>query len=136
MKRFTKDGEVKITTQSKILDQSKYWFNSPFEDGKSTNPEEFIGTALVGCYSMYLSLLLTEERLNLESIDTKALITIARDDSGPNITEINLDVKVKCQGIDESKLKRLAATTKEKWPASRSYTGGTAKISIEAQLIK
>ena len=116
--------------------EGAYTFASRFESGAGTNPEELIGAALAGCYSMYLSLLLTEEGLNPESIDTKAKVTIASDDSGPHITEIKLDCKVKCQGLDESKLKKLAATTKEKCPVSRLYAGGTAKISAEAQLVK
>jgi osmotically inducible protein OsmC len=116
--------------------EGAYTFVSRFEGGKDTNPEELIGAAHAGCYSMYLSLLLTEVGLNPESIDTKAKVTIYGDDSGPHISEINLTCKVKCQGLDESKLKKLAATAKEKCPVSRLYAGGTAKISAEAQLIK
>ena len=116
--------------------EGTYTFGSRFENSGGTNPEELIGAAHAGCYSMYLSLLLTEAGLNPESIDTKAEVTIDSDDSGPHITEIKLDCKVKCNGLDESKLKELAATTKEKCPVSRLYAGGTAKISANAQLIK
>ena len=116
--------------------EGAYTFASRFENGGGANPEELIGAAHAGCYSMYLSLLLTEEGLNPESIDTKAEVTIDMDDSGPHITEIKLDCKVKCQGLDESKLKKLAAITKEKCPVSRLYAGGSAKISAEAHLIK
>jgi len=112
-----------------------YTFSSRFEGGKDTNPEELIGAAHAGCFSMYLSLLLTEEGLNPESIDTNASVTITQDDSGPHISEITLDCKVKCQGLDENKLRDLAATSKEKCPVSRLYAGGTAKISANAQLI-
>ena len=113
-----------------------YTFASRFEDGKETNPEELIGAAHAGCYSMYLSLLLTEEGLDPESIDTRAEVTIDSDDSGPQITEIKLECKVKCKGLNESKLKELASATKEKCPVSRLYAGGTAKISAVAELIK
>ncbi len=116
--------------------EGAYSFASRFEGGKETNPEELIGAAHAGCYSMYLSLLLTEEGLNPESINTKAEVTIDQDDSGPFIKEIKLDCKVKCNGLDEAKLKELAATTKEKCPVSRLYAGGTAKISAEAHLVK
>ena len=116
--------------------EGAYTFKSRFEGSEGTNPEELIGAAHAGCYSMYLSLLLTEEGLNPESIDTKATVTMGSDDSGPHITEIKLDCKVKCQGLDEEKLKKLAATAKEKCPVSRLYAGGTAKILAEAHLIK
>ena len=115
--------------------EGTYTFASRFENSAGTNPEELVGAAHAGCFSMYLSLLLTEEGLNPESIDTKATVTIDKDDSGPHITEIKLDCKVKCQGLDDAKLQKLAATTKEKCPVSRLYAGGTAKISATAQLI-
>lgn len=112
-----------------------YTFASRFEGGEGTNPEELIGAAHAGCYSMYLSLLLTEEGLNPESIDTTAKVTIAKDESGPHITEIALDCKVKCDGLDEDRLKKLAEITKEKCPVSRLYAGGTADISAKATLV-
>jgi osmotically inducible protein OsmC len=112
-----------------------YTFASRFENGSGTNPEELVGAAHAGCFSMYLSLLLTEEGLNPENIETAAHVTIGNDDIGPNITEIKLECKVKCEGLNESKLKELAAISKEKCPVSRLYAGGTAKISAEAQLI-
>lgn len=116
--------------------EGAYTFASRFEGGKGASPEELVGAAHAGCYSMYLSLLLTEAGLNPDSIDTTAKVTIGKDDSGPHITTIALDCKVKCDGLDESKLKELAATTREKCPVSRLYAGGTARITAEAQLVK
>lgn len=116
--------------------EGAYTFASRFESGTGTNPEELVGAAHAGCYSMYLSLLLTEAGLTPKSINTSASVTIAKDDSGPHITEIALDCKVECEGLDEAKLKELAATTKEKCPISRLYAGGTAKITASATLVK
>ncbi len=116
--------------------EGAYTFSSRFEGGKGTNPEELIGAAHAGCFSMYLSLLLTEAGLSPESIDTNAKVTIDMDDSGPHITEIKLDCKVKCSGLEDGKLQQLAATSKEKCPVSRLYAGGTAKISADTQLVK
>lgn len=116
--------------------EGAYTFASRFEGGEGATPEELVGAAHAGCYSMYLSLMLTEAGLNPESIDTTAKVTIGKDDSGPHITTIALDCKVKCDGLDENKLKELAATTKEKCPVSRLYAGGTATITAQAQLIK
>jgi len=112
-----------------------YTFVSRFEGGEGTNPEELIGAAQAGCYSMYLSLLLTEEGLNPQCIDTSAQVTIDKDESGPHITEITLTCKVKCDGLSDRKLKELAATTTEKCPVSRLYSGGTATITANAELI-
>ncbi|HQV53537.1 MAG TPA: OsmC family peroxiredoxin [Flavobacteriales bacterium] len=115
--------------------EGAYTFASRFESGMGTNPEELVGAAHAGCFSMYLSLLLTGEGLNPASIDTTAQVTIANDDSGPHITTITLQCNVKCDGLDEAKLKELAATTKEKCPISRLYAGGTAKITVETELL-
>ena len=70
--------------------EGAYTFASRFESGMGTNPEELVGAAHAGCFSMYLSLLLTGEGLNPASIDTTAQVTIANDDSGPHITTITL----------------------------------------------
>ncbi|HBE43183.1 MAG TPA: peroxiredoxin [Bacteroidales bacterium] len=115
--------------------EGAYTFASRFENGRGTNPEELVGAAVAGCFSMYLSLLITEEGLTPENIDTMAEVTMDRDDIGPNITEITLDCKVKCSGLDEDKLKKLAAVSKERCPVSRLYAGGTARISVDAQLV-
>lgn len=112
-----------------------YNFASRFEDGQDTNPEELIGAAHAGCYSMYLSLLLTEEGLNPESINTTAKVAIDKDESGPLITQVALQCKVKCEGIDEIRLKALASIAKEKCPVSRLYAGGSARIVVSAELI-
>lgn len=116
--------------------EGKYSYSSRFEGGKETNPEELIGAAHAGCYSMYLSLMLTEGGFDPSCIDTTAEVTIAKDDSGPHITAIELKCEVECEGLTEDKLKDLAATTKEKCPVSRLYAGGTAKISANAELVK
>lgn len=113
-----------------------YAFGLTAKKEGDTNPEELVGAAIAGCYAMILSLLLTEEGLNPESIDTTAKVSLGQDDSGPLISEIKLDCKVKCHGLDESKLKELALGTEKKCPVSRLYAGGTAKILFSAQLIK
>lgn len=115
--------------------EGPYSFSSRFEGGEGTNPEQLVGAAHAGCFSMYLSLLLTEEGLNPERINTTAEVTIAKDESGPNITEIILNCQVKCAGLTAEKLKELMATTKDKCPVSRLYAGGTADITAEAKLL-
>lgn len=115
--------------------EGSYNFGTRFEGAAGTNPEELVGAAHAGCFSMYLSLLLTEEGLKPTSIDTSAEVTIAKDDSGPHITDITLECKVECPGLSAERLKELAATTKEKCPISRLYAGGTAKIKASATLV-
>ena len=85
-----------------------FTFASRFEDGKETNPEELIGAAHAGCYSMFLSALISGEGLNPESIETDAFVSLGGDDIGPKIDNIKLSTKVKCEGLSQEKFNKLA----------------------------
>lgn len=112
-----------------------YTFASRFEEGDGTNPEELVAAAHAGCYSMFLSALISGKGLTPQSVETSAIVTLGKDDTGPCITNINLDCKVKCHGLNQEVFDELAATAKEKCPISRLYAGGTAVISFDAALI-
>ncbi|UCH66657.1 MAG: OsmC family peroxiredoxin [Ignavibacterium sp.] len=112
-----------------------YTFASRFEEGEGTNPEELVGAAQAGCYSMFLSALISGEGLTPKSIETTATVNLQKDDIGPNITNIKLDSTVVCDGLAQDKFDELAAAAKEKCPISRLYAGGTAKIDLDAKLV-
>lgn len=112
-----------------------YTFVSRFEEGDGTNPEELVGAAQAGCYSMFLSALISGTGLTPKSIETTATVNLEKDDIGPNITNIKLDSTVVCEGLSQDKFEELAAAAKEKCPISRLYAGGTAKIDLDAKLI-
>ena len=111
-----------------------FTFASRFEDGGGTNPEELVGAAHAGCYSMFLSALISGEGLTPEKIETTASVTLGRDDTGPCITSITLDCHVLCEGLSQGQFDELAAKAKENCPISRLYSGGTAEISVNATL--
>lgn len=113
-----------------------YTFASRFEDGDGTNPEELIGGAIAGCYSMFLSALISGEELTPENIETTAFVTLEKDEIGPNITAIKLECKVKCAGLSQEKFDKLSQDAKEKCPISRLYKGGTATIELAASLVQ
>jgi len=112
-----------------------YTFASRFESGEETNPEELVGAAQAGCYSMFLSALITGEGFTPESIETLALVSLGGDDTGPKIENIKLQTKVSCSGLSEDKFNELAQAAKEKCPISRLYAGGTASVELEAELL-
>ncbi|MDT8402657.1 MAG: OsmC family peroxiredoxin [Bacteroidales bacterium] len=112
-----------------------YTFASRFEEGKETNPEELLGAAQAGCYSMFLSALISGEGLKPESIDTNATVSLGNDDTGPKVEYILLSTKVKCEGLSKEKFNELAQAAKEKCPVSRLYEGGTATVELEAELL-
>ena len=111
-----------------------FTFASRFEEGDGTNPEELVAAAQAGCYSMFLSALISGENLTPQSIETTAAVTLGKDDIGPCITNINLVCNVTCEGLSQEKFDELALVTKEKCPISRLYADGTAKIDLEANL--
>ncbi len=109
-------------------------FMSRFEEGKGTNPEELIGAAHAGCYSMFLSALISNEGFSSQKIETTASVTLGNDDKGPIISKILLECSVSCKGLDSKKFNELAQAAKEGCPVSRLYSGGTADIVLNASL--
>ena len=106
-----------------------YTFKSRFEEGDGTNPEELIGAAHSGCYSMFLAALISGEKLTPESVETTATVHLGKDDKGPVITTIELDCQVKCDGLSQQKFKELSLAAKEKCPISRLVAAADVKLN-------
>ncbi len=106
-----------------------FTFVSRFEEGPGTNPEELIGAAHSGCYSMFLSALISGEKLVPESVETTASVHLGKDDKGPLITTIELDCKVKCEGLSQEKFDELAAAAKAGCPISRLVAAADIKLT-------
>ena len=123
-------GKMDITGYS-----GPYTFATRFENEKGTNPEELVGAAQSGCYSMFLSALIDGEGLTAESVETTAAVTLGEVDGGPAITNIKLATVVKCEGLSQEKFAELSVAAKEKCPISRLYAGGTATIDLDAKLV-
>lgn len=111
--------------------EGPYTFASRFEDGKETNPEELLGAAHAGCFSMFLSALISGEKL-VPEIATSARVHLGSDETGPVITKIELSTEVKCDGLSQEKFEELAAAAKAKCPVSRLFEA--AEITLEAKL--
>jgi osmotically inducible protein OsmC len=110
-----------------------YTYVSRFENGEGTNPEELIGAAHAGCFSMFLSALISGEKLEPESIRTTATVHLENDDTGPVISRIELETQVKCEGLSMSKFNELSMAAKAKCPVSRLYS--SADITLKASLV-
>lgn len=113
--------------------EGPYTFASRFEEGDGTNPEELVGAAHAGCYSMFLSALLSGEKLNPESIETTATVVLESLDDGPKITSITLDCNAKVAGISNDDFQKHAEAAKTKCPISKLYTG--TEIRLNAKLL-
>ena len=112
--------------------EGPFTFASRFQEGKGTNPEELVGAAHSGCFSMYLAAIISSDNYKPTSIQTTASIHLG-DDNGPKITSIDLDCEANIPGLDAEKFAQYAQTAKEKCPISRLYAG--TKINLSAKLI-
>jgi osmotically inducible protein OsmC len=126
-----KDGKGTISTDSGVLSDTQYSFGTRFEDGKGTNPEELIGAAHAGCFSMALSAQLGEAGLTAESIATKATVTLEKTDGGFAITAIHLDLQAQIPGASKQAFETAANNAKAGCPVSKVLN---AKITLDAAL--
>lgn len=126
-----KEGKGLISTESGALKDQPYGFNTRFEGKAGTNPEELIGAAHAGCFSMALSLILGEAGHVPESIDTTAVVALDKVDGGFAITGVALNSKVKVPGIDKGKFDELIQQAKAGCPVSKLLK---AEITLEYQL--
>ena len=126
-----KAGRGRLSTESKILADTPYSFRTRFEEEPGTNPEELIGTAHAGCFSMALSMILGLEGMVPEKIETEATITLERDGDGFAITASHLDVTATIPGADEAAFQAAAQKAKVSCPVSKMLK---ANITMDARL--
>jgi len=123
-----KDGSGTVSTQSGILQDTPQSYKSRFESGSGTNPEELVGAAHAGCFSMKLAFNFQEAGITPDSIDTNA--TVILEDG--MISKIELETEVKAPGLSEDQLQKLANAAKEECPISKTLK---SEISLSAKLI-
>ncbi|HEY5810583.1 MAG TPA: OsmC family protein [Povalibacter sp.] len=126
-----KEGGGTISTETGVLKEAPYGFKSRFEGGKGTNPEELIGAAHAGCFSMAFSLMLGQEGLTPDRIETHAAVTLDKVGEGFEITKSHLTVKAKIPGADRAKFAAIANKAKENCPVSKLLK---ATITMDATL--
>jgi len=114
--------------------EGPYSFQSRFEEGDGTNPEELIAAAHAGCFSMALSGELGRAGHDPESIETSAVVQIEKVDGGFGITRIELSTRGRVPGIDADEFRRLAEAAKGACPVSRALAG-VDPIELEAELV-
>ena len=127
-----KDGKGTLTTDSKVLSNTPYSYGTRFEGSPGTNPEELLGAAHAGCFTIALSAQLAEAGIRSERIETKATITLEKLDSGFAITRSHLDVSVRAPGAERAKFEQAAEKAKTGCPMSKVLR---AEISMDARLV-
>jgi osmotically inducible protein OsmC len=113
--------------------QGNYSFKSRFEEGEGTNPEELIGAAHAGCFSMAFSKALSDAGFTPTSVDTVAKVHLDKTDAGFSVTRIDLETQGDVPGVDESTFQKIAEDAKANCPISRLLSPG-AEITLSAKL--
>ena len=124
-----KEGEGKITTQSKVLNNSQYCFNSRFGEAKPTNPDELLAAAHASCFAMALSLILGKEGYTADALNVTSEVTMDVDKL--ELTGSHLTLKASIPTISQDKFMECANAAKNNCPVSKALG---IKISIDAQL--
>jgi len=126
-----KDGKGAISTASGVLKDTQYGFNTRFEDGPGTNPEELIGAAHAGCFTMALSGQLGQAGLTAQELRTTATVSMEKVEGGFSITAVHLDLVAKIPGASQEAFDKAANTAKENCPVSKLLN---ANITMSSRL--
>ncbi len=127
-----RDGKGSISTESGALSAYPYGFGARFEDKRGTNPEELLGAAHAGCFTMALSLMLGEAGLTATQMDTVARVTLEQVEGGFAISTVHLMLRAKIPGADQAKFTELANKAKAACPVSKVLK---ADITLDATLV-
>lgn len=126
-----KEGRGSVSTQSGVLSDQFYGFNTRFGDEPGTNPEELIAAAHASCFTMALSFALAKEGFTEGTLDTQAKVKLEQDGAGFKVTRSDLVLEAKVDGIDADRFQAIAQDAKANCPISKLLN---AEISLEARL--
>ncbi len=127
-----KEGKGAISSKSGALSNYPYGVGARFEGKPGTNPEELIGAAHAGCFTMALALMLSEEHLAADHMDTRSEVELEKDGDGFAVKTIHLVLKAKVPGTDEATFLKIATKAKENCPISKLLN---ATITMDASLL-
>lgn len=127
------DGTGTLSTESGVLTRAGYSFVSRFESGSGTNPEELIGAALAGCFSMAFANELDGAGHPPVRIETDAMVRLEKTDEGHGVTKIELQCRAEVPGIDDETFQEIGRGAKKACPMARALAA--VEISLEATLV-
>ncbi len=114
-----KTGKGWVSTQSGVLQDQRYGFNTRFENEPGTNPEELIAAAHAGCFTMALSFALAGQGIEQGTLESEARVTLEQDGAGFTVTRSDLKLTASVPGLDEGRLRELAEEAKRNCPISK-----------------
>ena len=127
-----KSGSGASSTASGTLASTPYSFQTRFEEGKGTNPEELLAAAHAGCFTMAVSSQLTNAGLKAESLETTCTVTLEQKDGSFAITESHLEMRAKIPGATAEAFEKATQAAKAGCPVSKLYN---TNITLDAKLV-
>ena len=128
---FGKDGKGHVSTQSGVLADQPYGFNTRFEDAPGTNPEELIAAAHAACFTMALSFALAKEGFTDGTLETTAKVKLEKDGEGFKVSRSDLTLEARMSGIDADRFAAIAEGAKANCPISKLLN---AEITLDHRL--
>ncbi|MBF2048039.1 MAG: OsmC family protein [Elainella sp. C42_A2020_010] len=128
-----KQGQGQISATSNVLSNTPYSFATRFENQSGTNPEELIAAAHAACYSMALTLTLSEKGYQPQQVQTQATCTIESQNGGFKITTMQLETQGDVSGIDAETFNQIAQEAEQICPVSNALRGNVT-INLKASL--
>jgi len=124
-----KEGKGTISTQSTVLSETQYSYNTRFGDGIGTNPEELLGASHSGCFTMAVSAVLTQNGITANDLDTKAIVEL--DPVAQKIVGISLELTAGIiDGVSEEKFTELAEIAKANCPISKALSATPITLQV------
>ena len=114
-----KDGKGTVSTESKVLDEQPYGFDTRFQDGDGTNPEELVGAAHAACYAMAMSFALDDAGCERGEVDVKAAVTLEKDGPGWKVSRSALTLEGRVPGLHPARFGEIAERVKDECPISK-----------------
>ena len=127
-----KDGKGHVSTQSGVLSDQAYGFNTRFENEPGTNPEELIAAAHASCFTMALSFALAKAGHSAGTLETTAKVSLDKDGDGFKITRSDLTLSGHVEGIEEAEFRRIADEAKAGCPVSKVLN---AEITLDVTVV-
>ncbi|WP_205479599.1 OsmC family protein [Sphingomonas arenae] len=121
-----KSGKGWISTQSGVLHDQRYGFNTRFENEPGTNPEELIAAAHAGCFAMALSFELAKVGVEDGTLEAEARVKLDQDGTGFKVSRSDLRLRASVPGIEEARLRELAESAKANCPISKLLNAETS----------
>ena len=123
-----KAGNGWVSTQSGVLTDQPYGFNTRFQNDPGTNPEELIAAAHASCFTMGLSFALAKEGIETGSLETTARVRLDQDGEGFKVSRSDLELTASVPGIAEQRLREIAEDAKKNCPISKLLN---AEVSLD-----